>query len=195
MADQTPPLSKQALVDMIAAAAQALGLDRLPQKVFLKHSGLSGYAVDKHFDKWSDACRAAGIAQGRSLAEQPKKPRPTDEECIAELKRIAGLRRVKTLTSKEYDEYARIGSKTFFSEISSRWGEAENGRKRKYYSLKKDGKKALKRQREQWVTVSGVFKQWRTVVHAGIASVGKTSTACKVRADQKNAYTGGLLLK
>ena len=79
--------------------------------------------------------------------------------------------------------------------IVSRWGEAENGRKRKYYSLKKDGKKALKRQREQWVTVSGVFKQWRTVVHAGIASVGKTSTACKVRADQKNAYTGGLLLK
>ena len=46
--------------------------------------------------------------------------------------------------------------------IASRWGEAENGRKRKYYSLKKDGKKALKRQREQWVTVSGVFKQlWK----------------------------------
>ena len=46
--------------------------------------------------------------------------------------------------------------------IESRWGEAENGRKRKYYSLKKDGKKALKEQREQWVTVSKVFKQvWR----------------------------------
>jgi DNA-binding PadR family transcriptional regulator len=43
--------------------------------------------------------------------------------------------------------------------IASRWGEAENGRKRKYYSLKKDGKKALKDQREQWGTVSGVFKQ------------------------------------
>src|SRR5579862_8955447 len=46
--------------------------------------------------------------------------------------------------------------------IASRWGEAENGRKRKYYSLKKDGKKALQEQREQWVTVSGVFKQlWK----------------------------------
>jgi PadR family transcriptional regulator, regulatory protein PadR len=46
--------------------------------------------------------------------------------------------------------------------IASRWGEAENGRKRKYYSLKKDGKKALKNQREQWATVSGVFKQlWK----------------------------------
>jgi DNA-binding PadR family transcriptional regulator len=46
--------------------------------------------------------------------------------------------------------------------IESRWGEAENGRKRKYYSLKKNGKRALREQREQWVTVSKVFKQlWK----------------------------------
>lgn len=46
--------------------------------------------------------------------------------------------------------------------IASRWGQAENGRKRKYYSLKKDGKKALEKQREQRVTVSWVFKQlWK----------------------------------
>src|SRR5271169_54113 len=46
--------------------------------------------------------------------------------------------------------------------IGSRWGEAENGRKRKYYSLKKGGKKALQSQREQWAAVSGVFKQlWK----------------------------------
>ena len=46
--------------------------------------------------------------------------------------------------------------------IGSRWGEAETGRKRKYYSLKKDGKKALKDRRDQWITVSKVFKQlWK----------------------------------
>ena len=46
--------------------------------------------------------------------------------------------------------------------IQSRWGEAETGRKRKYYSLKASGKRALKEQREQWVTVSKVFKQlWK----------------------------------
>jgi PadR family transcriptional regulator PadR len=46
--------------------------------------------------------------------------------------------------------------------IGSRWGQSENGRKRKYYSLKKDGKKALQSQREQWVTVSKLFKRlWR----------------------------------
>jgi DNA-binding PadR family transcriptional regulator len=46
--------------------------------------------------------------------------------------------------------------------IESRWGVAENGRERKYYSLKQDGKKALNSQREQWITVSGVFKHlWK----------------------------------
>ena len=46
--------------------------------------------------------------------------------------------------------------------IQSRWGEAETGRKRKYYSLRKDGQKALKEQHEQWVTVSKVLQQlWK----------------------------------
>jgi PadR family transcriptional regulator, regulatory protein PadR len=46
--------------------------------------------------------------------------------------------------------------------IASRWAEAENGRKRKYYSLKKDGRKALKDQREQWGAISEVFRQlWK----------------------------------
>jgi DNA-binding PadR family transcriptional regulator len=41
--------------------------------------------------------------------------------------------------------------------IGSRWAEAETGRKRKYYSIKKDGRKALKDQREQWVAICEVF--------------------------------------
>lgn len=46
--------------------------------------------------------------------------------------------------------------------IESRWGESETGRKRKYYRLRKEGQKALKEQREQWVTVSTVFRRlWK----------------------------------
>jgi PadR family transcriptional regulator PadR len=46
--------------------------------------------------------------------------------------------------------------------IKSRWGESETGRKRKYYSLKQDGKKALTKQREQWLTVHGTLTQlWK----------------------------------
>lgn len=46
--------------------------------------------------------------------------------------------------------------------IGSRWKAAENGRKRKYYSIKKDGKRALNAQREEW-----------TAVHAVLASLWK----------------------
>jgi PadR family transcriptional regulator PadR len=54
----------------------------------------------------------------------------------------------------------------YVGRIASHWGQAENGRKRKYYSLKKDGKKALEKQREQRVTVSWVFKQLWKEQHA-----------------------------
>ena len=36
--------------------------------------------------------------------------------------------------------------------ISSRWGEAENGRKRKYYSITKRGQAALVERRAEWST-------------------------------------------
>jgi transcriptional regulator len=41
--------------------------------------------------------------------------------------------------------------------IQSRWGESENGRKRKYYSIRKDGKQALDEQRQQWIKVHSVL--------------------------------------
>jgi PadR family transcriptional regulator, regulatory protein PadR len=41
--------------------------------------------------------------------------------------------------------------------IKARWGESESGRKRKYYSLKNDGKKALDQQSQQWRTIHGVL--------------------------------------
>jgi DNA-binding PadR family transcriptional regulator len=46
--------------------------------------------------------------------------------------------------------------------IKARWAESETGRKRKYYSIKQDGKKALQKQREQWLTVHGTLsKLWK----------------------------------
>jgi DNA-binding PadR family transcriptional regulator len=41
--------------------------------------------------------------------------------------------------------------------IKARWGESETGRKRKYYSLKKDGKKAMAKHHEQWSLVHSVL--------------------------------------
>ena len=41
--------------------------------------------------------------------------------------------------------------------IKSRWVETENGRKRKYYSIKKDGHQALNDKRQQWTMISSVL--------------------------------------
>ncbi|HZL78441.1 MAG TPA: helix-turn-helix transcriptional regulator, partial [Candidatus Limnocylindrales bacterium] len=41
--------------------------------------------------------------------------------------------------------------------IKSRWGESETGRKRKYYSLKKDGKTAMAKHHEHWMLVHSVL--------------------------------------
>jgi DNA-binding PadR family transcriptional regulator len=41
--------------------------------------------------------------------------------------------------------------------IKSRWVKTESGRKRKYYSLKVDGKKAHRKHREHWMKVHSVL--------------------------------------
>ena len=46
--------------------------------------------------------------------------------------------------------------------IKSRWAESETGRKRKYYSLKEDGKKALNKRRDQWLAVNATLARlWK----------------------------------
>ena len=47
--------------------------------------------------------------------------------------------------------------------IESEWREAETGRKRKYYRLIKEGRKALQAERQQWLTVHETLaKLWQT---------------------------------
>ncbi len=49
--------------------------------------------------------------------------------------------------------------------IKSRWAKAENGRKRKYYSIKEDGKKAHKQHHEHWTLVHSVLAGLRKEEH------------------------------
>lgn len=77
---------------------------------------------------------------------------------IQEVKRLSG-EKIEWTDGMLYPVLHRMEREGW---IASRWGTSETGRKRKYYSLKPDGKKALKAQRDQWVAVSGVFKQlWK----------------------------------
>jgi PadR family transcriptional regulator PadR len=46
--------------------------------------------------------------------------------------------------------------------IESEWREAETGRKRKYYRLRKEGRKALQEEKQQWLTVhETLIKLWQ----------------------------------
>jgi PadR family transcriptional regulator, regulatory protein PadR len=46
--------------------------------------------------------------------------------------------------------------------IESEWREAETGRERKYYSLSREGRKALQDERHQWLTVhNALSKLWK----------------------------------
>ncbi len=77
---------------------------------------------------------------------------------IQEVKRLSG-EKIEWTDGMLYPVLHRMESEGW---IQSRWGEADNGRKRKYYSIKKEGRKALEKQREQWGAVTSVFKQlWR----------------------------------
>jgi PadR family transcriptional regulator, regulatory protein PadR len=50
--------------------------------------------------------------------------------------------------------------------IESEWREAETGRKRKYYRLRKEGRKALQAERQQWLTVHQTLTRlWKLKPH------------------------------
>jgi DNA-binding PadR family transcriptional regulator len=46
--------------------------------------------------------------------------------------------------------------------IESEWKEADTGRQRKYYFISRDGRKVLKTERQQWLTVHNTLgKLWK----------------------------------
>jgi len=47
--------------------------------------------------------------------------------------------------------------------IDSEWREAESGRKRKYYRIRREGRKSLQAEKQQWTTVhSTLVNLWKT---------------------------------
>ena len=74
-------------------------------------------------------------------------------ELIQEVKRLSGDK-IQWTDGMLYPVLHRMEDNGW---IKSRWVEIENGRKRKYYSIKKGGHQALKEKREQWAVISSVF--------------------------------------
>lgn len=78
-------------------------------------------------------------------------------ELIQEVKRLSG-EKINWTDGMLYPVLHRMEDRGL---IKSRWGESETGRKRKYYSLKKEGKSALVRHHEQWSLVNSVLSGLR----------------------------------
>lgn len=79
-------------------------------------------------------------------------------ELIQEVKRLSGDK-INWTDGMLYPVLHRMEENGW---IKSRWVEMENGRKRKYYAIKKDGQQVLKEKREQWTVISSVFSGlWR----------------------------------
>ena len=74
-------------------------------------------------------------------------------ELIQEVKELSGDK-IKWTDGMLYPVLHRMEDNGW---IKSRWVEMENGRKRKYYSIKKDGHQALKDKCEQWTMISSVL--------------------------------------
>jgi DNA-binding PadR family transcriptional regulator len=74
-------------------------------------------------------------------------------ELIQEVKRLSG-NKIQWTDGMLYPVLHRMEDTGW---IKSRWVEMENGRKRKYYSIKKDGREALEEKRQQWTVISLVF--------------------------------------
>ena len=72
---------------------------------------------------------------------------------IQEVKRLSG-ERVEWTDGMLYPVLHRMEANGW---IKSRWAEAENGRKRKYYSITKNGGKALKAKRDDWTAINSVL--------------------------------------
>ena len=79
-------------------------------------------------------------------------------ELIQEVKRLSG-NKIEWTDGMLYPVLHRLEDNGW---IKSRWVEIENGRKRKYYSIKKGGQQALKEKREQWTALNSILSGlWR----------------------------------
>lgn len=105
-------ISREKLLDELRTVASDLGVTRLAEDEFVARSGLAHSAIFQHFDRWTDACRAAGLERALTIAEQPASQEHTDEDCVREVRRVAQLLGTASLSSKSFNRHALISAST-----------------------------------------------------------------------------------
>lgn len=114
-------MDRDEIVRAIQHAARALGVERLTIPAFRQQSGISLSAVLKHFDSWSEACRAAGLKCGLTHENLIHRRRISEAECISELQRVADLLGRKALSSTEFNKHARFTARPVERRFGNSW--------------------------------------------------------------------------
>lgn len=118
MAPDSTSLSREELVAKIREAAAQIGTERLGREQFLQQSGLSGYAVNKHFDRWTEALRESGLSPALNVTELPPRTKHSLEAIVAELRRVALLVDATHLTREAFSQYGQMSA----SAVARRFG-------------------------------------------------------------------------
>lgn len=120
MNKSTRSRSRAEVIEELQRVARALSVTRLAEETFYRHSAFRS-AIHGHFDRWSEACRAAGL---ETNALPPPRRKHTLEACIAEMQRVARLLGTESLSSKTYGKYATIGAKAVRARFGNSWSAA-----------------------------------------------------------------------
>jgi hypothetical protein len=116
-------LDRDQIIKAIQDATRILGVERLARPAFLRQSGISERAVLKHFDRWSDACAAAGVRCGQTVENLIHTPGVSEEECLNELRRVSKILGRNALSSKDFTKHARFTSNPVIRRFGS-WQKA-----------------------------------------------------------------------
>ena len=115
------PHSRDDCLKELHRVAALLGRTDLSSNIFRKHARFGSMVIISEFGSWKSALDEAGL-ELTAKSKRDSTP-PTQQECVSEMNRVAGLLGQTYLTTKMYDKYANISSYRV-SRVFGSWLEA-----------------------------------------------------------------------
>jgi len=118
-------LDREEILRAIQLAAEETSKSYLSYQSFREITSIPMSQVLKHFDKWTDACRAAGIRPGEASPKNLKPQRSRGRaHAVGEVKRVAAKLGVKTLSKRQFDEQETVIKSCTVANLCGGWENA-----------------------------------------------------------------------
>lgn len=115
-------ISDEELIADIMNVANKLQKETITTDEYDKSGRYNYSTIIKRFGGWNTALQKAGLSVSRVVKRNPNNIRATNEEMIADVKRVAELLNKGTITTTEYTKYGKHG----YAILSMRFGTWEN---------------------------------------------------------------------